>query len=105
MSRADDPNDSFDTLGVLHALAHHMEDHKRDNTDDINDERFFRGRKNEIVAKMELVLDENFGGDAKAFRLQMLMQVAKASFNGDDPLLELENWFDIELKASATLYL
>jgi hypothetical protein len=104
MSGVQDPDGPFDTLGILHALALHMEDNRRDDTDDIDDERLFLGRKNEIVTKMELVLDENFGGDAKAFRLQMLMQVAKATFHGDNPILELETWFDKELEESAKLY-
>jgi hypothetical protein len=93
-----------DSLGVLHALARHMETGRRIDTDDIDDERLFSGRKNEIVAKMELVVDENFGGDAKAFRMQMLMQIAKATLEGDNPVLALENWFDLELKESAKLY-
>jgi hypothetical protein len=82
-----------------------METGRRIDTDDIVDETLFRGRMNEIVAKMELVVDENFGGDARAFRIQMLMQIAKAAFEGSDPIIGLEHWFDVELKESAKLYI
>ena len=104
MSNAVNPEGPFDSLGIIHALALHMEDNRRVDTDDVDDERLFRGRKNEIVAKMELVVDENFGGDAKVFRIQMLMQVAKAAAEGDAPVLALENWFDKELEESGKLY-
>ena len=104
--------DNFsDAFGVLHALVRHMEENRRIDTDDIKDERFFRGRKNIIVAKIEQVIDENFGGDVGAFRIRLLEQVAK-TFMGHagekdmDKLLilEIETWLDAELKESAKLY-
>lgn len=93
-----------DTLGVIHALALHMENGRRVDTDDIEDSRLFNGRKNEIVAKMELVVDENFGGDAKGFRERMLTVVARATYEADNPIIAIEHWLDVELKESAKLY-
>lgn len=104
MSEGEFENPHNDTLGVLHALALHMENGRRSDTDDIEDAQLFNGRKNEIVAKMELVVDENFGGDAKSFRKRMLVEVAKATYLGDNAILAIENWLDVELKESAKLY-
>jgi hypothetical protein len=97
-----EPHD--DTLGIFHALALHMEDNRRIDTDDIEDARLFNGRRNDIITKMELVLDENFGGDAKSFRVRMLTVIAHAAFEGDNPVLAIEHWLDCEIKASNLLY-
>ncbi len=100
-----------DAFGIIHALARHMEENRRIDTDDISDAQIFRGRKNEIVAKMELVIDENFGGDAGVFRKRLLEQAAKTLFlhaGSKDMdqllLLEVETWLDAELIESAKLY-
>ncbi len=98
------PEPYTDTLGVIHALALHMEQNRRIDTDDIEDVRLFRGRKNIIVAKMEQVVDENFGGDSKAFRIRMLVAVACAGYENDDPVIAIESWLDEELKESGKLY-
>jgi hypothetical protein len=100
MKDGTDPLD--DDLGIIHALATHMRN--GNSLDELIDERLFDGRKNTIVAKMEMVVDENFGGDTAAFHNRMLTVIATATFEGDDPVLAIESWLDVEWKASGQLY-
>ncbi len=91
-----------DKLGLVHALAIHLAAGKQ--TDDVNDERVFHGMINPIVAKMEMVIDENFGGDANAFHLRLLSVIAVATATGDNPIIAIDHWLDVEWKASGQLY-
>ena len=59
---------------------------------------------NPIVAKMEMVIDENFGGDSNAFHFRLLEILATTAFEGDDPVMAIDNWLNIEWKESGKLY-
>ncbi len=72
--------------------------------DEIPDERLFPGQILRILSKIELTVDENFGGDISTFHLRMLMRIAVATLEQDDPLLAIEHWLDVELKESEKLY-
>ena len=96
------PAEPTDWLGVLNALVQHMkEGHCCDN---LNDEKIFKGPVNRLVGKIQMVVDENFGGDYEAFHRIMLIQIVKACYECDEVLLAIENWLDAEWQESAKLY-
>lgn len=89
-------------LGIIHALVVHMKN--GNDPDDLIDERLFEGRKNVILAKIQIVADENFGGDWDAFHTRMLTVIATAAFEDDDVINAIEHWLDVEWKTSGRLY-
>jgi hypothetical protein len=91
-----------DKLGIIHALAVHLAIGQE--TDEVSDERVFKGMINPIVAKMEMVIDENFGGDSNAFHIRLLEVIATATFEGDNPVIAIDNWLNVEWEASGRLY-
>jgi hypothetical protein len=91
-----------DKLGIIHALAAHLA--QGGQTDEVADHNIFAGMINVIVAKMEIVIDENFGGDTTAFHTRLLQVIFTAAFEGDDPVKAIDNWLGIEWKESAKLY-
>lgn len=97
-----EPSPYTDTLGLVNALVMHMRN--RQDPDDLPDERLFRGPINRILAKTQMVIDENFGGDVDAFHTQMLTRMAVAAFENDNEIIAIEHWLDVEWKASAKLY-
>ena len=100
MDSSHDPHN--DTLGIISALAFHL--CENESTDSITDDRLFNGRKNEIIAKLEVARDENFGGDGVALYTRLLTVIATATFEGDNPVLAIEHWLDTEWNASGHLY-
>ncbi len=91
-----------DWLGIVIALVQHMEEGHC--CDELNDVRLFRGPVNRIIGKIQLVIDENFGGDISAFKRMLMEQLFKACSEDDPCLLAIENWLDVEWKESAKLY-
>jgi protein tyrosine/serine phosphatase len=91
-----------DWLGIVIALVQHMEEGNC--CDDINDERLFQGPVNRIIGKIQIVIDENFGGNVKDFKSMLFLQLFKAITEDDHQLLAIENWLDTEWKESAKLY-
>lgn len=72
--------------------------------DALTDPRLFPGRLNDIWAKTELAVDENFGGNWTDFLLMVLGRACAATLEEDVKLLAIEHWLDVELKESAKLY-
>lgn len=90
-------------LGIIHALVVHLKD--GNDPDELEDERLFAGRKNEILAKIEMVADENFGGDWTAFHTRMLTVIATAALKGENAIDAIEDWLDAEWETSGRLYI
>lgn len=91
-----------DKLGIIHALAAHLA--SGENIDEVADERVFDGIINPIAAKIEMVTDENFGGDSNAFHTKLLEVIATAVFAGKDPVIEIDLWLNAEWEKSGRLY-
>lgn len=91
-----------DKLGIINALAVYLA--QGGQTDDIADHLIFSGVINRIVTKMELVIDENFGGDSVAFHRQLLTTILFASLEGKDPVTAINKWLDIQWHESGKLY-
>lgn len=95
-------NPFVDELGIIHALVMHME--AGHDCDELKDEAIFTPFVEHIQALMEIVIDENFGGDVKAFHIMMLRKIAESTFTGEDPLTALVNWLKDGWEASGKLY-
>ena len=91
-----------DYLALVIALVQHIEEGNC--CDDINDARLFRGPVNRIISKVQLVIDENFGGDSSAFKRVLFEKLFYACVDNGPHLQAIENWLDKEWKESAELY-
>lgn len=96
------PSIYADKLGIIHALVAHLANGGQ--TDDIEDHKIFSGMINVIVAKMEMVIDENFGGDPAAFHIRFLQVIFTATLEGDNPIIAIDHWLGIEWNESGKLY-
>ena len=92
----------IDYLAVVIALVQHIEEGNC--CDDLDDARLFRGPVNRIISKIQLVIDENFGGDSKAFKQVLFEKLFFACVENNTHLLAIENWLNNEWKESANLY-
>ncbi len=96
------PTQSKDWLGIYHALVQHIREGKC--CDELANEHLFSRQLQRMVGSTQLAIDENFGGDANAFHMQMYMKMAVATFEGEDPLTEIERWLNELLLQAGQLY-
>lgn len=91
-----------DKLGIIHAWAAHMA--AGNCIDEVPDERVFAGELNSIAGKMQIVIDENFGGDANTFHTQLLQHILVATVAGEDLVSAIDRWLDQSWIESGRLY-
>ena len=80
--------------------------HKMSNgdCDELTNPRLFPRRLNEIWAKVELAVDENFGGNWTDFFMAVLTREDVVVIERKELMIEIERWLNQLLLASAELY-
>lgn len=72
--------------------------------DNLESEHLFPRHTLRILGSIQLVIDENFGGDVNLFFIKMLEVIARSSCRGEEPLIGIERWLNDELIQSGKLY-
>lgn len=72
--------------------------------DELTSPRLFPRRLNVIWAKVELAVDENFGGNWTEFFMAVIAREDVAIVERQELMIEIERWLNELLQASAELY-